>query len=46
MNTSKRKSCFKGYPLGGCTACVCAITNDSIFTANAGDSRAVLYRGS
>ena len=26
----------------GCTACVCLITPDSIFCANAGDSRAIL----
>lgn len=26
----------------GCTACVCLITNDTIYCANAGDSRAVL----
>jgi serine/threonine protein phosphatase PrpC len=28
----------------GCTACVVLITPDKIYTANAGDSRAVLSR--
>ena len=28
----------------GCTACVCLITPQKIYTANAGDSRAVLSR--
>lgn len=34
---------IKGLPFNaGCTACVCLITPDTIYCANAGDSRAVL----
>ena len=34
---------IKGIPFSaGCTACVCLVTADTIFCANAGDSRAVI----
>jgi protein phosphatase 1G len=38
---------IKSLPFqAGCTACVCLVTNDTIYCANAGDSRAVLVERS
>lgn len=46
MDDDKTKDPIAEYSLSaGCTACVCLITKDALYCANAGDSRAVLARG-
>ena len=43
MDDEKSKDPITEYSLSaGCTACVALITKDTIYCANAGDSRAVL----